>query len=469
MNLHQFLGILSAHRRIILLTLVVSGLTALAVSLFMPKTYKASTSLVVNYSAADPVTGTSYPAQMMPGFMATQVDIISNMATAIDVVEKLGLADSPAVRERYEKETKGKQDIKEWQARKLLRKLDVSPSRESSVIQISFSASDPATAAKVANAFADAYQDRSVQLRVDPSKKAAVYFNTQIEALRQKFDAAQRKVAEYQKQFGIVSVDQHVDVETSRLNELSTQLAVAQAQTVEAVSRQKHSAGASSTTSPDVEANPTVRAIRGQLATSEAALAGMARTLTEEHPRYVATRTEVERLRAELRRAMQQSASAVSSNADILQQREAQLIAAVNAQKARVMDATTRRAELKMLTNEMENAQRAYETASQRYLQANLQGQANLVDISVLTKALVPVDPVAPNMLLNAAFALVLGLIISIGLVLIIEFSDRRIRSLQDLSDLLDAPVFGLRHGQSRIGQRTSFLPRLFPTPRMLK
>lgn len=179
MNFSQFLLILQARKKIIFLTLIVTVLATLSVSLLLPKSYKATSSLVMNYKGVDPVTGLAMPGQLLPGYMATQIDIISSKNVALRVVDHLGLANSPAVIEQFNAATEGKGTVRDWLANLLLKKLEIVPSRESSVVDISFKGSDPQFVAAVANAFSDEYQKVSIQLKVEPMKKAASYFDEQ--------------------------------------------------------------------------------------------------------------------------------------------------------------------------------------------------------------------------------------------------------------------------------------------------
>ena len=55
-----------------------------------------------------------------------------------------------------------------WLADLLKKKLDVKPSRDSNVINIEFTGTDPGFAAAVANAFAQAYIDINLELKVEP-------------------------------------------------------------------------------------------------------------------------------------------------------------------------------------------------------------------------------------------------------------------------------------------------------------
>lgn len=191
MSISQFLLILRARYKIILFVLVMTITTAVVVSLLLSKTYKSSTTVIVNYKGADPVTGLAMPAQLMPGYMATQADIISSNHVARKVIDDLGLAESPAVQQSFRQATQGDGDISDWLSNLLLKNLDVTPSKTSSVINISFSGTNPQFAATVANAFANAYIKTNIQLKVDPSRKAAEYFTSQIATLKADLEAAQ--------------------------------------------------------------------------------------------------------------------------------------------------------------------------------------------------------------------------------------------------------------------------------------
>jgi chain length determinant protein EpsF len=444
MNLSRFLLILSARIRVILLMLAATVMAALLVSLLLPKTYKASTTLVVNYKGTDPVTGFTLPSQLMPGFMATQIDIIKSPHTALKVVDDLKLWEDRAARRKFMRDTQGKGDMRAWQADGLLKKLDVTPSRESSILSISFQAPDPQYAANVANAFAAAYQQTSVQLKVDPSKKAAVYFNDQIGRLREQFEYAQQKLSTYQQEHGILDADSRLDVETARLNELSTQLTLVQAQRMDASSRRSEAHGNAAHESPDIFANPLIQNLKMQLAQAEQKLAGVDELYMHDHPRYQQAKSEANKLRAELNGQVRAASNSMANATRILEQRESALRAALNAQKARVLEVNRLQDKTRVLANERDNAQRAYETAAQRYTQANLEGQSNQGDSAVLNPAAPPLKAASPNIWPNMLLSILLGTMLGIGMAVLLEMLDRRVRSAYDLVKTLQAPVLGV-------------------------
>jgi chain length determinant protein EpsF len=442
MNVHLFLLILLARKKIILSTLLVTVLLALGFSLVQPKTYKATASVLLNYKGVDPLTGFTMPGQLMPGYMATQIDIISSKNVAGRVVDALHLATSPAVVQQFQDATEGRGNVRDWLADLLLKKLEIVPSRESSVVEISFKGADPAFAAAVSNAFADEYQRITVQLKTDPAKKASSYFNEQTKQLRDNLEAAQARLSKYQQEKGIVSLDNtRYDVELARLNELSTQLVVAQGQAMEGSSRQRMAGRGGA--SPDVANNAVVQNLRVSLATAEAKLADTSSRFGRNHPQYQAARAEADKLRGELNAAMGLISQSVGNNAEVLRQREAELRAAVAAQKTRVLELNRARDELGPLLKELETAQRAYDAASARFSQTRIEAQSEQSDVSVLNPAVAPTEPSGPRVLLNTLIAFMLGTVLGVGLALLLELLNRPVRSSSDMKDMLGIPVLG--------------------------
>jgi len=464
MNFTQFLLILKARAKIILVTFGITVMTTLVVSLLLPKSYMATTSLVLNYKGMDPVTGMALPAQLMPGYMATQIDIISSRNVAIKVVEQLKFAESAVAQEQFNDATEGKGDIKAFFADQLLKNLDVKPSRESSVIEISFKGSDPEFAAAIANAFALAYQQTSIQLKVEPAQKAAEFLGDQTKGLRTNLEEAQLRLTKYKQEKGLTSESHNLDVESARLNDLSSQLVMAQAQSYDATSRQQSTRG-NGDASPDVAANPVVQNLKIQISLAESKFSELSQRVGVSHPQYLSAQAELNKLKGQLIEATTSAASSISGSARINQQREAELRAALATQKARVLELNLSRGELSVLERDVDSAQRALDAASQRYTQTTLEGNVNQTDIAVLNPAIAPQEPAGPKVLLNTLLSIFLGTMLGVGLGLLAEMLDRRVRSRDDIAELLEVPVFSVTQTKSAKGSGNRFMVLLRKLP----
>lgn len=443
MNFQQFLLILRARLGIILYTLGATVATTLVVSLLLPRQYTATTAVVVDVKSPDPIMGMVLPAMVAPGYMATQVDIIQSDKVAQRVVRMLKLDQNPSVREDWQNDTEGRGSIEAWLAALLKKKLDVKPSRESNVITINYTATDGRFAQAVANAFAQAYIETNIELRVEPAKQYASWFDARTKQLRDALEAAQARLSAYQREKGIVAVDERLDIENARLAELSTQLAMVQGQKADTQSRQAQARGDADTLQEVVQ-NPLISGLRADLARQEAKLKEVSGQLGANHPQVQRLKDEVAALRTRMEEETKRVAGSVGSANRVNVQKEAELKAAIEAQKARVLQLRQQRDELAVLQREVESAQRAYDLVSQRLTQTNLESQISQTNVVMLNPADEPIDPSSPKILLNLVLAVFLGGMLGIGAALLMETLDRRVRSAADLADALDLPLLGI-------------------------
>lgn len=448
MTFQQFVLILKARWKTILMIFSVVVGTAVAISLILPKQYSAATSVLVDVKSGDPIYGGLMQAQMLPGYMATQVDIITSDRVSQRVVKMLGFDKSPEAIAQWQDEGQGKGNVVSFFAEALQKKLDVKPSRESSVISIGFSGTDPKFAAAVANAYARAYIDTNLELKVEPAKEFAAWFGERSKQLRDNLEAAQARLSAFQREKGIVATDDRLDVENARYAELSSQLTNVQAQRADSASRQRQASGQMST-SPDVINSPVIQSLRADVARQEAKLQELAGQLGKNHPQYQRTQAELDALKTKLDSEMRQVASSVGTSNTVNQQREAALRAALEAQKLKVLELRALRDEAAVLLKDVENAQRAYDLVGQRLSQTSLESQAQQTNLVVLTPAEPPLKHSGPKIILNAVLACFLGGLLGVGVALLLELSNRRIRSAEDLVEALGVPVFAVLETES--------------------
>jgi chain length determinant protein EpsF len=442
MSFQQFLSILIARKKIIFILFAIVVATTTVVSLLLPKQYTASATVLVDVKSPDPVMGVFVQAMAMPGYMATQNDIITSDRVARRVVNMLGFEKVPELVQGWKEATKGKGTVEGYYAELLSKNLDVKPSRESNVLSIEFTGTDPKFSATVANAFAKAYIDTNVDLKVEPAKQYADWFVERSKQVRERLEKAQTALSKVQQEKGIVSVDERLDVENARLNELSTQLIMLQTQKADAQSRQ-HEIKGNLETHPDIINNPVIQNLRTTIAGSEAKLQEMSNQLGKNHPQIRQQQAELESLKAKLASETANVASSLGTNTQVSVKKESDVRAALDLQKQRILDLKSQHDEVSVLQKDVESAQRDYEVINQRLAQSNLESQSQQTNIVVLTPAAEPVEPSKPRVLLNILLSVFLGTMLGVGAALAMELMDRRIRSAEDLAEL-GIPVLGV-------------------------
>lgn len=437
MSFQQFIQILLARKKIVTSVLILVVATTMVVSFLLPKQYTAEVVIAIDTVKVDPITNIPMSGQLVPGYLATQVDIITSHNTARKVVELIGLNLVPDAQIKFQESTKGKGDIIDWLADSIVKDLDIKPSRESSVITLQYTSSDPAFASVMANTFVDAYKKVIIEMRSNLAQQNNVFFQQQLQTLQTKLENKQKALSNYQQQQGIVASDERIDVENQRLNDLSTQLVATQGQLIDAQSRLKKEGAVA----PDVLNNPLIQQLKSQLAMQEAKFKQIAAKEGPNHPAYQQAQAELGSARAQLNNQISQYSNSLASTAENLEQRLSNLQKALDTQKVRVLELKSQRSRLDILQRDVDNAQQIYQVAMQKLSESSLESNSDLTNVSVLKAAPEPTNPSKPKLLVNLILALFLGGLLGTGFALLLELQDRRIRSAVDLEQLLKLPV----------------------------
>ena len=98
------------------------------------------------------------------------------------------------------------------------------------------------------------------------------------------------------------------------------------------------------------------------------------------------------------------------------------------------------------ITGKGKSAQQAYDitnAASEAFVTSAKDVFPTGGDLQTMDKAVVPLLPVSPNKKLNIAIAFFLGLMVSVGIVFLLEYLDNTIKSENDIEKYLKLPVLG--------------------------
>jgi chain length determinant protein EpsF len=442
--LSQYLRILWARKWLVLGLFVLVAVAGVAITLTMPRQYTAQTSLVVDIRI-DPALGALAPALASPSYMQTQIEILKSERVASRAVKILGVERSAAAVAQWREATKAKIPLERYFADVLDRGLSVEPSRGSNIINLTYSAPDPIFAQAAANAFAQAYMDVSVELRIAPARQSQTFLEEQTKAMRANLEAAQTKLSKFQQSKGIVVSDERLDQETARYNTLLAQLAMAQAERIEIETRQRNTG---SETSPDVMGSPAVLNLKSQIANAETKLTEISSIVGKNHP----SRQQLEAQIGELKRQLAAETRRVAGGSSTLSRGSSQKVnelqIMVDMQKKQVLAMRSDRDQIAVYQRDVDAAQRAYDAVIQRLGVTSLEGQNNQANTRLLSPAVEPLEPSRPRIPLGIAASILGGLAAGILAALGMEMLDRRVRVPQDLIVVAGVPVIGVLRPQ---------------------
>lgn len=442
MTFNQLLSILNARKLTLILTFLITVGAVVSLSLVLPKKYDASTSIIFNAKAVDPISGFNLSANMLPGYIATQVNVINSRKVALKVVEKLSLHTNPVFIDAFAKSANSQGNIRVWLADLILNDLQVIPSREASIVTIQYTSNSPDFSAAVANTFAEEYINTNIELKVEPARKAAEWFDGQVQLLKANVENAQKKLTEYEKEKGILFSDSRYDVETTRLNQLTT----AQLQSEEQLFDLKAKISAVKTgkiqeTDTELLNSSVVNSLKVQLSQAEANFAEIQQRLSKNHPDYKSASAEIASLRWRFKKEIDNVQAQLDESARREEQRYKELSEKVTLQKQRLLELNEDLYRRETLSRDVDVAKQVLSATMERMSQISMEGQVDQADVAILNQAVPPTQHSKPNLIKNTILSIFLGGILATVLALLLELLNRMIRSKSDLEDSLGIPV----------------------------
>ena len=450
MSIVQFLRILLARWRIILLGFVGCFAVATLVVMSLPKRYEASARVILD-PKPDPVTGLAQASSAMRGYASTQMQLVTDYRVTGQVVDRLGLANNADYVAAYQRANAGGgTDLRRYIADNLATGMKAQLVEGSNILELTYTGTDPELAKRVVDILRDAYIAESLRLRTEGSARTADWFRDQATRAQQQLLVAETAKTDFMRKTGIV-MNGDVDSETAKLQQMES--TVAQARTA---------AGAGEANFAAKLANdPVVDQLRLQAAAAAQAVTDAGERLGPQHPAYKAAVSRQRLLSAQLARAESSSRAGVSGASGAMRGNAAQAERDYEGQKSRVLANKENIDKLGALQREVDLRRGIYQNAAARTAQLRMQADVNETGLTILGEPFSSGAPVWPKIPLVVGLGALFGLGLGMAAALIIEFLARRVRGLEDLEYATNAPVMAVVRSGHRSALREWVARRL--------
>lgn len=434
--MHAVLSLLNVRRgQIFAIAAVVTALGAI-VNVLLPREYSAQASLVVDSRSPElPGVAPYGPLPVAASWLATQVDIVRSRAVAARVLGAMK-PDTRAYFEDLYRRADSPAAFEQWAETALLKRLVVTPSRESNVVTVNFRSGNPAVSAEIANGFVGQYLNTAVDLRSQRAQRYNELYETEAAGARERLQAARDRLAAFRKSNNISVDDEKLDAETTRLTDLNKELVTLQARRADTANRARQAKSKPERIS-ELMNDPMLIDMRAELDRARNSLRELEQQFGPSHPKILEARAAVtdltKRVRDETARLVQ-SIDATDANTE---QRVNAIKTAIEQQKEVVATLQAARSSAALLTADVDNAQAAVNAIVKGTNQTRLESRSSQGGASVLEVAQPPIEASSPKVLRNMFLASFAGCLLGIGWAFWRESKNGMLRSEAQLAGLI--------------------------------
>jgi capsular exopolysaccharide synthesis family protein len=454
LDLRAIMRVLLARWYWILAAGLLGLLAALAYSLTVTPLYRTSVTLELNPPTV-PITAageSGQTANVMNNdwqFLPTQYGLMKSRDLAKRVVEDLNLASTPASGERAGELAKRIEGL----AAQLSGGLEVAPVPDSRLVALSYTADNPQEAARIANGFADAYVQSSIDRRYESTAKTRDFLSEQLKTTREKLNQSEQALVGYARANNIIMPGGESEdgtaagsLTSTSLTTLNTALAEAQQRRIAAEQRYRQ-AGALT------ENQSATASLRAEKATLEAEYREKSTYLGDEYPDMVRLREKIRALNDAIGRESRTASGGLAAEFRAAQAEESALRARVQQLSGSVLAEQDLSSEYRVLQREVDTQQSLYQALLEQYNQIGV-GEGVGAPVGVIVdRAQVPGGPYTPNVPRNLILGLLLGLALGVGAAMLYEFLTDLIKTADDVREKLRQPPLGtipkLKGGES--------------------
>lgn len=327
--------------------------------------------------------------------------------------------------------------------------LSVTGGTQSQIINISYQSDDPAEAAEVINAVADAYIEFGLEARLSTLKDTAKWLGEQLDELKITLQTSEDKLAAVRTSSGLMDSEQQARIANSQLSNLNNELVRAQTKLSEAqemytqVQKLDRSKGDYLSLGPVLQ-NQTIRDLVREESNQSRQVEELAERYGEKHPKMMAARSDLLGAKNNLNREVDKIVENIAKEYRLATVQLENVKQLTLKTKAELQSYQGSSFEITRLEREVENNRRVYESFLGRLMEADVSGDYDASNVRIIDRATIPNFPIKPRVALIIAGALVFGLFAGVVLAFLREMLGNVFRTPDQIEEQLHLPSLGV-------------------------
>ena len=327
--------------------------------------------------------------------------------------------------------------------------LNITPIRDSSLVNVGFSGPDSKLITRIANRHAEVAIKVAIERHRSEAKDTVGWLKSQIESQKKEVQNSQRAIHEFKKKHNILSLEDRQTINSIEIQGLSSALTGAQSEHIkkEAIYLQLKTIIENNhdfMLMPEISNYSVVESLRNQLVDLKARQLELGTKYGPKHPKMIELNNRVNQIKFEIRNESKRLQSSIKAELDRAAAIEKEIISTLNKHKQAAISLGERNIEYEVLKHQAESSQDIYNFLLKQSEQQGLASAISNNNMRIVERAEVPLKPVSPNISLNILLAIFLSLFIGTGLAFFLEYLDNTVKTPMDVGNFLRLPVLGM-------------------------
>src|ERR1043166_622316 len=320
--------------------------------------------------------------------------------------------------------------------------------KETRLIDISFTHTDPEVASKVVNAIAETYVFNNLEKKGETNTTTGEFLQKRIAELQQQIRTDEEKLVNYAKNNQIISLDPNQNTVVERLAALNKQLVEAEQDRIDAQSKFDAAKNPGAATAlADVDAKQA-NEVEGKLADLRQKRALLMVDATEEAPEVKEIDQQITELDRQLKDLRSRKSTTILTNLETnfrqASAREQELRKSFDKQRSETLTQNEAAINYRIIQQEIETNKTLLDNLLQRSKENDVIMASKPNNISVVDYALAPDGPIGPNRTRTVFIALFLSLGLGVGVRLLLEYLDDTVHATEKVERLLPLPALAV-------------------------
>jgi capsular exopolysaccharide synthesis family protein len=333
--------------------------------------------------------------------------------------------------------------------------------KETRLIEISYTSGDPKLATRIVNTIADTFAAANLEKKTTTGTASGDFLNKRIAELQTQIRDGEQKLIQYGKSNQILSLDPTQNTVVDRLVGLNKQLLEAEndRKLAEASYRAAQTPGAASALAQ--ENAKSVEDAEQKLTELQQRKAMLLVDNTEEWPEVKEVSQQIGTLEAKIKEMKTRAESVVVTNLktryDQALTRENALRSSFNSQRGETLTQNEAAVNYHIIQQEIETNKSLLDGLLQRSKENDVSLAGTPNNINVVDHAVVPREPVGPQRLLGVALAFAISIVFGVLLAIFLEYLDNTLRSAEDVERMLRLPALAAIPSAPGLSRRRLF------------